>query len=487
MKLIYSNAAKRFELWCDFKDRVAAKRAGFFWDAESKRWYTQNVGTAQKLRPYADQSAKKILDRHLIQIEPWQDAVPTPAGKELRPFQIEAALFALSRNRSYLALDPGLGKTVIAAACVNADPGPVLYITPPFLKLNVEEEFSTWVTKPAPLSTLPDSIAAKPTVVAAFAMKRFKWCFIDEAHRFKNPKAQRTKAVLALAMRAERVVCLSGTPMPNGQPIELFPVLQALAPEVMDFRNFFEYARHFCGAYRGAFGWDFSGARNLPELKAKLKPFMLRMKKEDVLKELPDKTEQVVLVDGRMSKALGALEAGLEKGFTAEELVTERAGEAAAPEYRRLMGVELAPHVAKYADFLLDETAESLLIFAWHRDVIALLEDELAKWEPLTITGDVPMEARHALVKHFQAGRSRVFILQIAAAGVGLTLTKATRVLFAECSWVPGENDQASDRAHRIGQKDNVLVQFFAFRNSFGVRILKALLKKRGTTAQLMG
>jgi len=118
------------------------------------------------------------------------------------------------------------------------------------------------------------------------------------------------------------------------------------------------------------------------------------------------------------------------------------------------------------------------LIFAIHKEVIGILKDGLEKFKPLIITGDTGMSERAKRVAAFQAGESRVFIGNIQASGTGFTLTKATRVIFAEFSYVPAENLQAMDRAHRIGQHENVLVQYLVFKDSVDATVMQSILKK---------
>lgn len=494
MKLTFNQNANRFELACAFADREIAKQASFRWDAEEKKWYTQNAGIAARLRHYADALAEKEIRHGSITVEPFTGRVPVPSGKKLYGFQEVAARFALARNRSYLALDAGLGKTAAVIAAANADPGPMLYITPPFLRLNVLEELAMWQTEKYPVTILPDSMAAKRA--ATFSGMPFKWVVIDEAHRFKTPDAQRTvavlgdhKAIAGLAQRGQRVVCLSGTPMPN-RPVELFPILRALAPDSIGHMSFFDFALKYCGAHRSRFGWDFSGATNVPELSARIKErFMLRMRKHEVLSELPAKTEQIIFIDDVQTTSLLSLQNQLLAKTTVEKIVKENGLCPGAPEYRKALGIEKASQCAEFVKSILDENpSEAILLFAWHRDVIARLSDELSRYRPFVITGDTPMDRRHAMVKEFQESDTRrLFIGNIAAMGVGLTLTKATRVIFAEYSWVPAENEQASDRAHRIGQKGNVLVQYLAIKDSLDAQVLRTLLRKSETINKLIG
>lgn len=443
-------------------------------------------------------------------------------NESLYGFQIEAARFALSRNRSYLALEPGLGKTAIAATVAQTLNASTMVICPPFLARNTEAEFKRFAPKlscerfnwkswtPTPMADViivPDTIVDRREAGAcaqalhAFAAKngRPSLIVVDEAHRFKNPKARRTQALfgqggkLGLAGYFTKVLYLSGTPIPNS-PIELFSVLDHSAPACINHMNRFEYGRHFCNAHRTAFGWDFTGASNMAELRQRvIGPFMLRMRKADVLKELPPKIEGLVILSAGLPKRLSKIDEQILKAYSPDDLVKNQikallnvGGDLHIATHRKEIGIHKAKAAAEYINHLLDESDEALVVFAIHKEAIEKLSGLLAAWKPLVITGQTPMAERHEIVKAFQEDRGRrLFIGNIQAAGVGLTLTKASRVVFMESSWVPSENEQASDRCHRIGQTEAVLVQHLAFKDSIDRAVLETVLRKKRITAQL--
>lgn len=519
MKVIFTDGV--FICRCSFEERNLPKESGFRWDQTNKRWFTKSAQVAARLRDYCDETAKTQISKTRLDVETWTGGLSFSKEETLRPFQENAALFALSRNRSYLGLDPGLGKTPIAATIAQTldskTPTAVVYICPPFLTRNTEAEFSKWAPKLAVKRYHPDENKAQVMIVPDSMINRdltqeniyhfIKYVkgrgfqtllVVDEAHRYKNPTAARTKALLGskekegLASLFDRIVYLSGTPMPN-RPMELFPILNHSAPQTIHNMNYFEFGRKYCAGHRNDFGWDFSGASNLTELSANvLGTFMLRMKKDEVLKELPPKTEEMVLIGENLTPKLAGLDAKILEHYSPEDLMEGRikaelgADTLHLSTYRKELGIAKAGAAAEYINFLLEDSDESLLVFAIHTDVIEQLKKELASYDPLVITGQTKMEDRHAIVKTFQTDKNRrVFIGNIQAAGVGLTLTKATRVIFAEFSWVPADNDQASDRAHRIGQTDNVFVQYLVYKNSVDKAVIETVLKKRKITARL--
>lgn len=515
MEVVFTNGI--FQCHCTYNERAIPSEAGFRWNNETRKWYTPDYGVAARLSIYLDESAKKAIAKTRLQIVPWESALAIPQSEKLLPFQETSALFALSRNRSYLALDPGLGKTPIAAVITNTlfekyGPFPVIYICPPFLTRNTEAEFRRFApnvpvgrygTHPPQWATIvPDSIVSRPEVQNDIRnhvdVPQSSLLFVDEAHRFKNDEAGRTQALFGnrsqegITSFFTKVVYLSGTPMPN-RPIELFPVLSNAAPQTIEFMNKFQYATKYCAAFKNQWGWDFSGASNIKELVSRvIGTFMIRYRKADVLKDLPPKTEEMVILNETLPPKLTKLSKAILDNLSPEDLMSGRIQADLGKDtlhlstYRRELGVIKAKAAAEFIKFLLDETDESILVFAIHKEVIAILTKELEKHSPLVIVGETRMELRHEYVKEFQTNpRRRLFIGNIQAAGTGLTLTKATRVVFAEFSWVPADNDQASDRAHRIGQTDNVFVQYLVYENSVDKVVIETVLRKKKITEQL--
>lgn len=496
-----------FTCLVDFQNRLLPKKAGFRWDTTSKRWYTSDYAVAARLREYADTSAKKEINRILLTVSPspWTKPLTVPSELTLMPHQVEAAHFALTRNRSYLGLDPGLGKTIVAAVIAATLKRKTVYICPPFATRNTENEFKKWapglatyryVGIPHPYADVlivPDSIITRREVQAdiflRFTVREVSpLLFIDEAHRFKNDEAQRTRALFKSIVDGFTThVYMSGTPMPS-RPMELYPVLTKAAPQTIDFMNRFSFGKRYCAGYHDGFGWNFDGASNMPELRnrviAPTGPFMLRQKKH--LLNLPPKIEELFVVEDKMPMKLASLDADIGKKYHAgadvirEKIIFAEGKDLHDATYRRLLGVEKVPYAVTYLKHLMEETSDNVLVFAHHREVIEKLTDSLSAYKPFSITGDTPMAERQRLVDLYQKNTEpRMFIGNYQSMGTAFTLTKATRVLFVEFSWVPGDNEQASDRAHRIGQNNSVLVQYMVYADSYDKLILEANLQKK--------
>lgn len=412
-------------------------------------------------------------------------------------FQVDAVKFAIARLKNnkpvYLALDPGLGKTICAAIVYNffnaKGSTKAYYVCPPFLTSNTDSEFTKWCADKK-LYLLPDSMIAKQKTLDALQEDIDCWrgdkiLFIDEAHRFKNEHSKRSRALLKKILpHFKKVVWLSGTPIPNGRPVEIWPILRASAPEIFG-REFFPYGLKYCGGYANDFGWDFSGFTNRNEWKARIqRTFMLRMKKGQVLK-LPPKTESLLTVGEGLTAALSNLEHKILNQIgpdVYEGKIAKQHGkdELHISTYLRLLGEHKVKHCLPYIENLLEDTKENILLFCVHKETLAKLRYALQDYEPLVIDGATPKARRQELVNLYQTDpKHRLMILNITAGGVGYTLTKASRVIFVEFTWVDGDNSQASDRAHRIGQQFEVLVQYVVLKGSIDRKRMEVLLNKR--------
>ncbi len=489
--------------------------AGFTCVGTSYTCYARDLVVAAKLRAFATAKVKRTHFRCLIEVSPWLVPLPLPPpGLALKKHQPRAIRFALERNRSFLRLDPGLGKTVVAAMIAVARGGRVLYVTPPGLAPNVESELAAWaphlityvVSGGSELSwpfcdvlIVPDSLIGREAVHTAL-----KWwaatstvaatVIVDEAHRFKNDEAQRTRGLFAAAEAFDVQTYMSGTPLPN-RPIELYPILNFAAPETISFRSKHRYGVRYCGGFFDGFGYNFKGSSNMSELRRRLlkdEPrFMLRMTKK--ILGLPPKTEGVLVVGHALRGEVAALDrdARAEYGDKVDKLIeaglAAKIGRSKIPmaTYRRLLGVAKVPHVVDHVKRLLED-GYAVLVFAQHLEVVALLAEKLGRFKPYVITGATPKKKRKEQVDDFQRNKRRpLFIGNITAMGEGNTLTKAERVVIAEPDWVPGKNTQAGDRAHRIGQTRAVHVDYVVFRNSLDKVVIENVLKKRQAISYL--
>jgi SWI/SNF-related matrix-associated actin-dependent regulator 1 of chromatin subfamily A len=383
-----------------------------------------------------------------------------------------------------LADEPGLGKTATALSWLKAiDALGVLVVCPASLRLNWRREAAQWWDGWEP--ALGWEVRSYEELVRDVRkLAPVEAVVFDESHYLKNPAAARTKA--AFQVRAARRLFLTGTPVVN-RPMDLWPTLHflGLAGSRVD------YGRRFCdGHLRRVYAkggartvWDFSGASDLEGLAALLAPVMIRRTKAEVLTELPPKTRQVVELS--VSGARRTVSTGMREALeTWEKWSGEQAFAPMPPalltELARIRledGLAKLPAVVSYLRDVVLEEEEKAVVFAWHREVLERLAEELP--DAVLLYGGMSDGAKDAAVRGFQEGGARVFCGQIQAAGTGLTLTAARTVVFAELDWVPGNMTQAEDRCHRLGQRDAVRV-IHLVAEGIDARVARALVRKQG-------
>lgn len=363
------------------------------------------------------------------------------------------------------------------------------------------------------------------SLIADLAEREWDLVIADEVHYIKNPDAARTKALLGYYNRkkkqqvpglidaCKRRIFLTGTPVPN-RPREMQGILGALDPE--QFGNFFRFTKRYCAGHwdyvpqRGGGDrrvWNADGSSNLNELQARLRgTVMIRRLKEQVLKELPAKIRQIVPleVSGRSLKK--AIREQLKMYDKFQNEITSLKAQAKANKGRsaakyqeavdRLRNIQRvlfeqmsaqraelakakAPYVIDHVNNMIDQGITKIIVFAHHREVIRMFREAWGS-RMVEITGDTPNDARQVAVDRFQTDDDvEIFVGNIKAAGVGLTLTASSHVVFAELDWVPANMSQAEDRAHRIGQTNTVLVQHLVFDDSLDARMAKTLISKQ--------
>ncbi len=293
---------------------------------------------------------------------------------------------------------------------------------------------------------------------------------LDEAQTIKNPNAETTRQ--ALRLKAKQRLCLSGTPLQNHLG-ELWSLFDFLAP------GFLGSQRNFRVRYRTPIEKQGDVARQ-GILNRRVRPFMLRRTKEEVATELPPKTEITEVVE--MEQAQRAIYDGIrlamhsrvraaisDKGLARSGIIILDAllkmrQACCDPRLLKLKAVEKA----KAGSAKLDRLAEMLrimisegrriLLFSQFTEMLGLIEQRLwdEKIEYVMLTGDT--KDRKTPVKNFQAGKVPVFLISLKAGGVGLNLTAADTVIHYDPWWNPAAEDQATDRAHRIGQDKKVFV-----------------------------
>lgn len=465
-----------------------------------------------------------------------------PEGLEPLDRQIEGAKWILSRRSSYIAYDPGLGKTATFILARNAEPGPTIIFCPSFLAFNWKHELETWSVRPLNIKIysgmndkfekgydvhiVPFSIMISEKLRESFMDQKFDWLCIDEAHGFKNIKAKRSQSLFGgevwdghtsekkvwkgFKEICNRLVHLSGSPMPNGRPIELFPLLYHHAPHVIQYMDEHFYGCAYCDGKKTEFGWNYQGASNVSKLDERLKnDFMIVKTVDDCLDLTVDERPKFIYVeDDRKKETRTSEEAILKKISLPEILELERKHNAKLskllnrhteiPEgsandvfgmlsrIRKATGLRKIYAAADAVREIIKE-GESVVVFAYHTEVIRKLKVELEKFNPLVITGATLKEDRHEIVQEFQNSKDPIpLIANINAAGVGITLTRASKVLIVEPSWVPEENRQAIKRLSRTGQTKRVQAYYLVYPNSIDHLVLNSNVRKNKVIKEVM-
>lgn len=448
--------------------------------------------------------------------------IPTFRGT-LRPFQKAGVNYILTNKRVIVGDEMGLGKTIEAIAAIEKSANyPALISCPNSLKYNWQREFNKFVTRKVVVINSDTDKFEKADVYitnynslvkfeSQFAKMNFKTVISDESHYLKTAKAQRTVSFTKIVetCNPELVLLLTGTTIVN-RPSELISPLTILG-KLQEFGGFWNFAKHYCSAYRNRYGLDISGASNLPELHNKLRSICyIRREKKDVLQELPAKSRQVIEVDidnrVKYEKAKNDIinylkkEAGLDEkfsmslsGLTKEESVAaidnyrkEKAKKAEQAEHlvriNELKKLAIEGKLSETINWIKDmiEAGEKLVVFGIHRATVAALANE---FKCNKIDGSVTIEDRDKYVQDFQNNtETRLIVLNITAGSVGLTLTAANKLAFVEMGWTPGEHDQAEDRIHRIGQVDPVNIYYILGTGTIDIDIYELIEAKREIT-----
>lgn len=402
------------------------------------------------------------------------------------------------------------GKTAVALhTAVAKGATNILILCPKSLLLNWIKEISFWVDVPHTITTFDrvhrtdeNALFSTPKINftvtnwdsliverRAYILKNTVWDFVigDESHvGIKNWSAKRCKVfVFDITTKAKSVLLMTGTPITRSAA-DLHPTLSLLEPGAWGRYN--DYCEKFCNKVYTGFGrtgYTYNGFKNEAYLRKALGKLMLRRTKEEVLPDLPEKMykEVPIVVDPQVitecltvpkEMVIQAIQQdigiqGLSGHLTTVMHSVGKAKVASAVEYIGAMGVPT-------------------VVFAHHKSVIRALADGLteAGLQVGVIQGDTSMEVRQQVVEQFQGGLIDVVIGNLIAASTGITLTRSSDVVFVEYPWSPSTLEQATDRVHRIGQKNSVLVHYLIAEGSFDQLILDNLTRKEKGIEKVM-
>ena len=410
-------------------------------------------------------------------------------------------------KRFILADDMGLGKTtstIIAALETGAKK--ILIVCPASLKINWQREIANYSDRPVfiaegkKFSTESDFVIVNYDILKNFhdsdpkkkdesllLQSNFDLVILDEAHMISNVQAQRTKIINSFAKKVDRVWLLTGTPM-TSRPMNYYNLLSLIESPVA--QNWKAYAIRYCQGFQFTAGkrkvWNVSGASNLEELRDRTSKQILRRLKEDVL-DLPDKIITPVylrLKSKEYEDLMGEYFDWYDKNPDESSSLTVQFSK--LMKVRKVIANEKTKQTIEFAENIIDQ-GKKVIIFTNFTDTLQTIYQHFGK-QAVYLDGSCTNAMRQQAVDLFQTDdKIKVFVGNLKAAGVGLTLTAAEAVIMNDLSFVPAEHAQAEDRAYRYGQKSNVLVYYPLFENTIEGVIYDILNNKKRIISTVMG
>ncbi len=419
--------------------------------------------------------------------------------------QKEAIEKLAGSRRFILADDMGLGKTtctIIAALETGAKK--ILIICPASLKINWQREIENYSDRPVYISegkkfsTESDFVIVNYDILKNFHdtkekdnsllnQSNFDLVILDEAHMISNPQAQRTKIINHFVKNIKRVWLLTGTPM-TSRPMNYYNLLNIIESPVA--QNWMAYAIRYCQGYQFMAGrrkvWNVTGASNLEELRDRTSKQILRRLKEDVL-DLPDKIISPVylrLKSKEYEELMGEYYAWYDKNPDEASSLTVQFSK--LMKVRKVISNEKTKQTIEIVENIIEQ-GKKVIVFTNFTDSLQTIYQHFGK-QAVYLDGSCSKPHRQKAVDEFQDNEKiKVFVGNIKAAGVGLTLTSAEVVIMNDLSFVPAEHSQAEDRAYRYGQKNNVLVYYPLYENTIEGAIYDILNRKKQIIRTVMG
>ena len=416
------------------------------------------------------------------------------------------AIEKLVRNKKFiLADDMGLGKTTSTIiAVLETGAKKILIVCPASLKINWQREIenyssrSVYISEGKKFSTEHDFVIVNYDILKNFhdikdkekseIMKiNFDLVIMDEAHMISNPQAQRTKIANDIASKSERVWLLSGTPM-TSRPMNYYNLLNLVDSPVA--ANWMAYAKRYCNGFQFSVGkrkvWNVTGASNLEELRERTQTHILRRLKEEVL-DLPEKIITPVYLRLK-SKDYEELMGEYFDWYDSrpEESSSLTIQFSKLMKVRKVIAQEKINNTIELAENIIEQ-GKKVIIFTNFTDTLNIIYNHFGK-QAVYLDGSCSKFHRQNAVDEFQTNdKIRVFVGNLKAAGVGITLTSAEAVIMNDLSFVPAEHSQAEDRSHRIGQKNSTSVYYPLFENTIEGAIYDILNRKKKIISTVMG
>jgi len=453
--------------------------------------------------------AKTIKKRPGIKIEKLSKAMPKKQFRgKLLTFQKMGLDFLLkSSGNALLADDMGLGKTVQTLAYIASEKqsSPTLVIAPLVTLTNWQREIEKFMKKKSKNGRLIDNDTPTITTIRTGKQKELgnydfylinyellykrqidlsklniKTLVCDEVQHLRSKTTKKYRAIkqISVMKSIKYRVGLSGTPIYN-HGSEIWPIVDILKPGLLG--SFKEFCEYFC--YQDEKGKAIVVPSKRDSLRHILqRDVMLRRKKADVLKELKDKVRYKETIDAdetyyksELNKIWSKLE---EEQRSAETEFSKSASyQRAIQSERQAAGVAKLPHVIDFVKNIM-EIEESVVVFCHHKYIHKLLHESLQEFNPTAIIGGQRDKVRQDNIDRFQNGDTKLIIVGLRAGNLGINLTRAKYVIFAELDWSPAIHRQAEDRLHRIGQKNTVFAYYLIGKKTLDEHVANILVDK---------
>ena len=452
---------------------------------------------------------KNIKKPTKTKIEKLSKAIPKKQFRgKLLNFQKMGLDFLLkSSGNALLADDMGLGKTVQTLAYIASEKqsSPVLVVAPLVTLTNWQREIERFMKKKSRNGRIVENSVPTITSIRSGKQKeisdydfylinyellykrqidlsklKIRTLVCDEVQHLRSKTTKKYRAIKKLAgMKSIKYrVGLSGTPIYN-HGSEIWPIVDILKPGLLG--NFKEFCEYFC--YQDERGRAIVVPSKRDGLRHVLqRDVMLRRKKSDVLKELKDKVRYKETIDAdetyyknELNKIWSKLE---EEQKSAETEFSKVASyQRAIQSERQAAGVAKLHHVIDFVKNIM-EIEESVVVFCHHKSIHKLLHESLQEFNPAAIIGGQSDKVRQENIDNFQNGDTKLIVVGLRAGNLGINLTRAKYVIFAELDWSPAIHRQAEDRLHRIGQKNTVFAYYLIGKRTLDEHVANILVDK---------
>lgn len=394
---------------------------------------------------------------------------------ELLPHQSRYVEVQLEKKALGCFDAPGLGKSLEVLAAICAVGKPALVVCPPHLANNWMAEVTkfTELKIGSEIEICPYTMFSKRVT----SLKKYGFFALDEGHYCKNLEAKRTQAIHSALCdhNPEFLANMTGTPVMNRIP-DIYSFLVMLSyydhvtPKIIErYPTSYQFCMRFCNVSEARFGgrsvMQFTGLKNAEELIAYLRPWTIRRTADQVLK-LPSMESQTVTANYKHDPKLEA------------EWQNFVEGGSYSPTAKKESALAKAHFTAEYVKNELESDNGPIVVFTDHPDAAYSIERELSgSYRVATIVGGMSIDRRSEYVKQFQKGQLHAIVLTIGSSSTGITLTKASTIVFNDICWTPEDLNQARQRIHRIGQERPTRC-VYVVGSSVDDRIIKSVLSK---------